>query len=366
MSNRFWTRKRVNHWMTGVLLWVLIVLFYSTRTNPPGHESSWVESLKITAGLWFIWGVLAAAIICVDRWLPVSRDALLRRFLCHIPLCLAFTTLNIYVTEAIRLWLTSQITHFSLSFSVLRYSWYGLFHINIIIYWAIVGVYIAYDYNIRLKERQLQTAELERMLSEARLDTLRTQLHPHFLFNALNTVSAQIDRDPRTARRMLERLAELLRLSLDHAEDPEIALAQEMDFIERYLELQKARFEERLEVKIRVSTETREAMVPTFLLEPLVENAIRHGISQRSEGGVVEIQARQEQGRLRISITDNGPGLPGDWDPERDVGIGIANTRERLRCMYGEDPRLFQIHSSPGTGVCVEIDIPYQHMDDVN
>jgi two-component system LytT family sensor kinase len=279
-------RRRFGHWLLALGLWMLIVLFYSTRTNPPGITDTWLKSLIITAGQWFIWVLFAPAIIRLDRMLPVPRDALLWRFLCHIPLCLLVTTCTIYVADAVMLGFRGEFNRFSLSFEVLRHSWAGIFHIQVLIYWAIVGVYVAYDYNNLLKEREIKTAELERLLSEARLDTLRKQMHPHFLFNALNTISAHVERDPRAARRMLEQLGELLRFSLDYSEDQEIPLSKEMIFIDRYLALQKARFEERLEVKVSVEPETLAAMVPTFILEPLVENAIRHcpALKKRDSG----------------------------------------------------------------------------------
>ncbi len=170
--------------------------------------------------------------------------------------------------------------------------------------------------------------------------------HPHFLFNALNTISAHVERTPRAARRMLEELGELLRLSLAHAEDPEIPLAQqEIAFIERYLYLQKARFEERLTARVIVDPDTMHAMVPTFILQPLVENAIRHGTQPRSAKKLQVGSAgmARQRGSFTCGFGTSGPGLPPGWDAARCVGIGISNTRERLQRLYGDRDQCFKI-----------------------
>jgi sensor histidine kinase YesM len=159
---------------------------------------------------------------------------------------------------------------------------------------------------------------------------------------------------------MLEELGELLRLSLAHAEDPEIPLAQEIAFIERYLYLQKARFEERLTARVIVDPDTMHAMVPTFILQPLVENAIRHGTQPRSARSLVEVQAWQDNGQLHLRVRDDGPGLPPGWDAARCVGIGISNTRERLQRLYGDRDQCFKIVSEAGRGVSVDLNFPFR------
>ena len=162
----------------------------------------------------------------------------------------------------------------------------------------IVGGYVASEYQDQIRDRKVQTLELERLLAQSRLEMLRTQLHPHFLFNALNAISAHVEGAPRTARWMLEQLGDLLRLSLDHGEEQEIALQQELAFVDRYLKLQKIRYEDRLDVIVDVDPRALRAYVPTFILQPLLENAIRHGIATRSVPGQIEIQARLEDDTL--------------------------------------------------------------------
>src|SRR5258708_16211848 len=169
-----------------------------------------------------------------------------------------------------------------------------------------LGVYVDVDFDAGVRDREMRRDGLERALVEDRLGALQTQLNPHFLFNALNAISTHIEGTPRTARRMLEQLGDLLRLSLSHSEDQEIPLAEEIEFIGKYISLQQARFGDRLEVTTSIDPEVLDVLVPTFLLEPLVENAIRHGIAPRSERGRVEISGEKRGDRLRLSILDNG------------------------------------------------------------
>jgi two-component system LytT family sensor kinase len=353
-------RKRWTRWLFGFLCWLAIVLFYSTRVPLGGRVVPWTTSLETSASIWFVWVLFVPAIIRCDRLIKRHAESLVQRLLLHVPVSLAVTALTVYVTGAVGLFLGGQLSSFRLSFDVLRASWAGLFHSHLLVYWGILGVYIAWDSHERLRDRQIKTTELERALVEARLGALQTQLNPHFLFNALNAISAHIEGTPRTARRMLEQLGDLLRLSLSHAEDQEIPLAEEIEFIDKYISLQQARFGDRLEVTTSIDPEVLDVLVPTFLLEPLVENAIRHGIAPRSEKGRLEISGGKREDRLRLSIRDNGPGLPQGWDADRNGGIGIQNTRERLQHLYGNN-HMFAISGTSGSGVLVEIEIPCQH-----
>jgi len=208
----------------------------------------------------------------------------------------------------------------------------------------------------------VRTAELERLITQSRLDTLRTQLHPHFLFNALNAISANVESAPRTARWMLEQLGDLLRLALDHAEDQVIPLQRELAFVDRYMKLQKVRYEDRLDVVLDVDPLALQALVPTFILQPLLENAIRHGIATRSTPGQIEIQAWCEGDVLHLSVRDDGPGLAANWDLERGAGVGLSNTRERLKRLYG-DGQSFRIAGPVGTGVQVDLRFPLQRAE---
>jgi len=198
--------------------------------------------------------------------------------------------------------------------------------------------------------------QLEVRLAQAQFQRLKLQLQPHFLFNTLNTITALISQDRVQAERMISRLSELLRQSLRGDSEQEVALERELHMLRHYLEIQQARFADRLRVTFRIASDTQQALVPNFLLQPLVENAIRHGIAPRASGGHIEIEARREGDALRITVSDDGLGAatPGD----KGEGIGLSNTRARLEHLYGRLQRM-QI-SSAADGFRVGIEIPYR------
>ena len=341
-------------WFPVIFFWMFQVALTSTADAPTR-----VQSVEKSVIAWGVWALLTPLIIGADRWLPVSRDALFRRFLFHIPLSVLFTALNLYTDYGITALLYAGDHQLAAPMAGLQEWLKGAFQVRLVVYWLVVFVYITFDYQYHLKAREIRTAELERLLSESRLETLRAQLHPHFLFNTLHMISAHVESTPRTARRMLEELGELLRLSLAHAEDQEIPLADEVGFLEHYLELQKARFDERFAAEVKVDPEALHALVPTFILQPLVENAIRHGMPHRLEKGSLEVQAWRDNGHLHLSVQDDGPGLPHGWNSGASAGTGISNTQERLRRLYGEGDHRFELVSETGKGVRVEVTIPF-------
>lgn len=353
---------------TGLVRWLPMFFFYllqvgltaTSRVGINGRVLTRGESIEGSVVSWTIWALLGPIIVGIDRRLPIARDALFKRFLLHIPLGLFFTALNLDLNFVIASLLAGRHHGLLPTLDVYRVWLNGAFQIRFIVYWVVVFVYSAYDYANHLREEEIRAAESERLASEARLAALTARLHPHFLFNALNTISTYVEQTPRTARRMLEQLGELLRLTLAHAEDPEIPLSQEVAFIERYFYLQKARFDERFAATVTVEPDTLHALVPTFILQPLVENAVRYGTESSLGQSVVEVSAWRSDGRLHLRVRDNGPGLPAGWDPERSVGTGISNTRERLQCFYGAEEQSFRISSQPMQGVSVDITVPFR------
>jgi two-component system LytT family sensor kinase len=330
----------------GFVIWLTLALLDSTRQSAP---ASW-KTLAVSSILWAMWAMLAPVIIWLDGRFPVQRDHLAKRLPIHVVLCIVLTL----CTTVIHLFFTALILGPLPPRAFQRY-----FPGHVQIYWAVAGIYISYDYYTRFMERRLKAAELERRLAEAQLAALRAQLHPHFLFNALNAISAQMELDTRSARRMLEKVAELLRLSLAHLDDQEISLDQEIAFNVRYLELQKERYRDRLEFIENVDPQALEARVPPFVLQPLVENAIRHGIEKCSARGLIEISATRSNGHLVLQVRDNGPGMPPESRTPQGFGIGLTNTRERLRHLYGDTGQSMNITCAPGEGTLVEITIPF-------
>jgi signal transduction histidine kinase len=226
---------------------------------------------------------------------------------------------------------------------------------NIPIYWVVVSIVHALTYYRRSQERERKALELEARLADAKLQALRMQLHPHFLFNTLNAISTLVHRDPRAADEMIGNLSELLRATLDTSE-AKIPLRQELGFLDRYLEIQQVRFGERLRIEKEIDAAALEAQVPTLILQPLVENAVRHGIEPQTEPGLVRIVARREGDLLRLTIQNSG--LPAKPGPKTREGIGLPNTQARLREMYGDLGRMTLTSGSEG-GFTVDLEIPY-------
>ena len=196
--------------------------------------------------------------------------------------------------------------------------------------------------------------ELQAQLAEARLSSLRTQLNPHFLFNTLNTVSALVERDPRGVRRMIARLSELLRYTMEGTGGQEVSLQEELRFLDGYLEIQRIRFQDRLEVEQDIAPNVLDALVPSLILQPLVENAIKHGLEPKLAGGEIKIRARLAEGDLVVEVIDNGAG----FNPRAKDGVGLANIRERLKILYGGKAQLV-IEVPPQGGTAVAIHVPY-------
>jgi LytS/YehU family sensor histidine kinase len=199
---------------------------------------------------------------------------------------------------------------------------------------------------------------MERSFTEARLNALRMQLDPHFLFNALNTISSHVERDPKLTRRMIEHLGDLLRRSIETKDRQEIPLAEEIEFLAPYLAIQKIRFGKKLQIEMQIEPEVQKATVPSLLLQPLVENAIRHGISHRAAGGTVIVSARRMNDLLEIQIQDDGVGLPPGWTLESSAGLGLSVTRERVKSLHPNGESSFTVRPCERGGAEVDIFLP--------
>jgi two-component system LytT family sensor kinase len=224
---------------------------------------------------------------------------------------------------------------------------------NFIVYTLIVCGYYAYDYYRKYREREIRSVELEGRLAQAELQNLKMQLHPHFLFNTLHTISVLMMRDANLANRMLIRLSDLLRITLDNTGNQMVPLKQELDFLSGYLEIEQTRFQDRLTVNIDVQPAALDARVPNLILQPIVENAIRHGIASQPGSGTIQLRASIVGPVLRVEVRDDGPGLDGSFKK----GIGLTNTEARLRQLYGTS-HSFDIANAPDGGVQVTLTIP--------
>ena len=354
---------RIPRWLVVVGFWTVIVLAYSTRTEVRSGTFvwvplSWIDALKAAAAQWYAWGLLSVGIYWVNRALPVARDALFTRLLFHLPLSLAFTVAYTYLNYGFSLALDAPLETNWVGESVFATLSRVTYRLGTFVYWAVVAMCVALEYQSDSKDRQLRNVQLERLLSEARLATLRTQLDPHFLFNTLNAISAYVESRPREARLMLEQLGDMLRMSLESADDQEIALERELAFSDRYVQLQLVRLGDRLEVIVDAAPDVLGSAVPTFILQPLIENAIRHGVSKLTGAGRIEIRAVRQGDALHLSVRDNGPGLPPGWTMDRNLGIGLTNTQARLRHLYGDEEQRLRVGPAAGGGVRVEVRLP--------
>jgi two-component sensor histidine kinase len=278
------------------------------------------------------WALLTPAILLVDRKLSstergVARLAILW-FLVAIPFSIGHAYLSGVISYPIKQIVWSPLRNKSyLVFYVLG-SWQTFF--------AIVGVLLASRYYNRFLTSDLKLERVEKTLIEARLNALRLQLEPHFLFNAMNAISSEVSADPKLARDMIEDLSILLRQSLDCKDRTEITLAQELTLLEHYLSIQRVRFGERLKIRMEIEPGTLTTMVPPMLLQPLVENSIRHGIERRMSGGTITVSAAAAGDQLQILVLDDGVGVPRNGRVENASGLGVRVTRERLEALYPE------------------------------
>jgi signal transduction histidine kinase len=232
------------------------------------------------------------------------------------------------------------------------------FHTDVQWYLLVVGAAYTLDYYRRLRDREVQSARLDERLADARLEALKMQIQPHFLFNTLNSISELVHEDADAAERMIVRLADLLRLTVDNAQAHQVTLAQEVEFLEAYLEIQRTRFHDRLRVEVSVGPGTAGAQVPNLVLQPLVENAIRHGAASLGGLGRIMVKSERRGGRLRMEVHDNGPGPHPEPQPRGRQGVGVRNTRERLEQMYGPGGRL-ELTYCPVGGTIAAVEIPF-------
>jgi two-component system LytT family sensor kinase len=296
--------------------------------------------------------------------LPFSGKELARRMLAHVVPSFIITALYIYVFAAVLAAMGTGSWRALLDTRILVGALRGMFLWSWLVYWLIAGGGQVYRYYEHYLSSELRVERLERSFSQARLNALRMQLDPHFLFNALNTISSQVERDPRLARAMIEHLGDLLRLSLESKDRQEVPLAEEMAFLDHYVAIQKIRFGEQLKIETHISPEVKYASVPSLFVQPLVENAIRHGISKRSAGGTVVISARRVDERLEIRIIDDGVGLPPGWTMETSNGLGLSVTRERIAGLHANGSSHFAVRRREDGGTEVEISLPLRMMDE--
>jgi signal transduction histidine kinase len=357
-------RQRVNlgprRWLIVAVVWTSVALFSVLHIwvarAALGHPPPLAPLLTLELPVWLFWALLTVPIVMLARRFPLDRTRIRRSVLLHGAAAIAFAVASVTFQM---LWYQAFNPYPLGGSSVSAWFWQYFrqyFIIGFVIYWAVVGVYHAFANYFLYRERELEASRATAQLTEARLNALKMQLHPHFLFNTLNSVSSLLEAEPREARRVLAQLADLLRASLKADVRHVIPLADEMQFLNRYLDIERVRFGDRLDVTLRMGPDTERAAIPSFLFQPLVENALRHGIARREAGGRMWISASRADGSLVIHVMDNGPGIARGPVSE---GIGLANTRRRLRELYGDEQSL-SLCPRPGGGVDVRVELPFR------
>ena len=343
---KIWVRRILFFaaWLLVGLVFASQLHLFATRT---GGQMGWRDALVWEIPRWCVWALLAPIVIRLIRRYPLQRKGAARGVVLH--------TLLAAVLSLIHLILFVLLFHFlRLSFGnqgsivdTFQFAFALDFHVGIAVYWLIVLL-------VERSESEQRVARLQAELSEAQLKALKMQLHPHFLFNTLNSIASYLRTDVEIADEMIGRLGDFLRLTLRNPGTEEIELEKELEFLKRYLEIEELRFQDRLSANFEIDPETIAALLPNLILQPVVENAVRHGISKRQGAGSIRIQTRRRNGELQIFVYDNGPGLP----VQILEGIGIGATRDRLHRMYGTGARL-DLANQPEGGAVVTVVIPF-------
>lgn len=353
-------RNSGRFWRTFTIAWVIGVVYFTSQDLAylPAERVHWAKLLVMNALQITVWGFLVLpALSFMKRW-PLDGLNRLRTWSLFAPLVLFLVFLGLWIAFEIS-WVQSGSPFLSGPAHHARlirfYTLY--FHFYFLTFLSVLFAYHAYVWRQRFRDGALQSSRLEAKLFQAQNQALRMQLQPHFLFNTLHSISTLMHTDVESADRMISRLGDLLRLSLDRNGEQEISLGQELAFLGAYLEIEHIRFKDRLKVIVEVPEGLKEALLPTFILQPLVENALKHGFSKRSQGGTVSIRAREEAGSLRLEVEDDGEGPP----VRHHEGVGLRSVRDRLHLLYNGQGQ-FTFGGLPGRGTLATLTLPLRTM----
>jgi sensor histidine kinase YesM len=346
-------------WAIGFVLWTVLAFLSAAGahvyTASMGGPESWAQLLAWNITISFVWSLLTPPIYALAKRFTFDRS----NWKLVLPMHLAASVTLAFLGASLIVWVEPWVTwtpepHVSFLSHTLSRAF-----MDIQRYWYILLITQAIAYYGKYRERELESSQLEAQLAYAQLEVLKIQLEPHFLFNTLNSIAALARNDGPAAENMTLQLADLLRFSLDAVGVHEVPLSRELTVLQKYIDIQQTRFQDRLQVELDIAANTLPALVPNFILQPLVENAIRHGIGPRLAPGRICIKSRQVFDELWMEICDNGQGLTryrGVVPPE---GVGLHNTRARLQQLYSHDHTL-TLEDAAGGGCIVKIHIPFR------
>jgi two-component sensor histidine kinase len=351
-------------WLWIALIWAGFALFSAIQNvvemRAEGMPHSGVRVFIAMFLSWLVWALATPLVLRLGRRYPPVRFSPISTWLIHLVSCaiigLVSAAWEASLVEVLNPTLKSPAP------GPFRFLFLGTLYDEVLLYLSLYAALLAISYILESKERlirqQIETARLNEQFSKAQLDALRRQIEPHFLFNALHAIAGLV-REKRNdaAVTMIAGLSEFLRKVVDTSDRHEVPLREEVQFLQKYLDIQKVRFAERLQLSLDVPEALLTAQVPSLILQPVVENSIKHGISKEALGGWIRVEAFRSDGRLTLRVYNDGPGLPADWDNSKS-GIGIANLRNRLRAMYGDS---FEVSLRNHTaGVEVLISVPFR------
>jgi len=330
-----------------------------TAINPRARpeDLAILPLLALNAALWFAPALLLRPIFWISNRYRFDSDRWMRAIVIHLIAFIGFSIIHTMVMLGTRISLWPELLRRRTIpyLAWVQTSYLSNVEMALMMYAAIVGLCYALGYYHESQARAVKAANLETSLVEARLKTLEAELHPHFLFNTLHAISTLVHSDPEAADRMISRLSDLLRLTFDRSGAAQVTLKEELEFLQKYLEIEQIRFQDRLSIHFDIDPETLDAEVPRLILQPLVENAIKHGISPRAGRGHVEISATRQHDDIWIEVRDNGVGLSTSARARLNSGVGLSNTRARLEYLYGDAQRLEFTEGESGLAVRLQI-----------
>jgi len=367
-SNQNAQTNKWRNWAVGFIIWTIVGLSFASRSYFTAYRDgvavNWKEVVSGFLIDFYIWGAVSPLIFWLARRFPIEREYLASRISFHFAISSIFILLVTAVSIPAYWYLgypnKTRYPTLEVLFRDLITSPFML-HQGLIVYWGTLIAAHAFEYYRRFQAGRTRAAELSTQLAQAQLATLKMQIHPHFLFNTLNSIAALLHKDTEAADRMIARLSDFLRLTLKSSDVPVVTLGQELEFLKTYLEIEKIRFQDKLVVEIKIEPDALEAQVPNLILQPIVENAVRHGIARQTAVGRLRIRARRDGNRLLIKIEDNGPGLKNNGNRKRESGngVGLANTRARLEQFY--DDFSFEIADKKNQdGTIVNLNVPFR------